>query len=158
LLVYNEGGEQAFANVSNPPEGVRPDRPNRRPVFRPNVPCETQEPPDMNAPGGTPDEMRTPQGTPLPNVIPPGLLPPLPKRVAEAPKDQQLQFQWITEAMRMKAAGQAVPDPMSFSVETYPAALRKAGFATTPKGKIYRRGDDKARARAMASEQQESVR
>jgi phospholipid/cholesterol/gamma-HCH transport system substrate-binding protein len=158
LLVYNEGGEQAFAAVSNPPEGVRPDRPNRRPVFRPNVPCETQEPPDLNAPGGTPDQMFTPQGAPIPNVIPPGLVPPLPKRLAQAPKEQQLQFNWIMEATRMKAAGQGVPDPMAFSVENYPRELRKAGLATTPKGKIYKRGDEKAKARALAAEQQESVR
>jgi hypothetical protein len=158
LLVYNEGGEQAFASVSSPPEGVRPIRPDRRPVFRPNVPCETQEPPDVAAPGGTPDQMFTPQGAPLPNVIPPGLVPPLPKRTAEAPKEQQLQLQWIMEAQRRQAAGNPIPDPMAFSVKNYPRELRRAGLATTPKGRIYKRGDEKARARAMAAEQQESVR
>jgi phospholipid/cholesterol/gamma-HCH transport system substrate-binding protein len=158
LLVYNEGGEQAFAAVSSPPEGVRPIRPDRRPVFRPNVPCETQEPPDVAAAGGTPDQMFTSQGDLLPGVIPPGLIPPLPKRTAEAPRDQQLQLQWVIEASRRNAAGQPTPDPMAFSVKTYPRELRRAGLATTPKGRIYKRGDDKAKARALAGEQQESVR
>jgi virulence factor Mce-like protein len=159
LLVYNEGGEQAFAAVSSPPEGVRPARPDKRPGFRPDVPCETQESPDMAAAGGTPDAAFSPQGELLPGgVIPPSLVPPLPKRTAAAPKAQQLQLQWIQESMRRQAAGQATPDPLAFSTKTYPRELRRAGLATTPKGKIYKRGDAKAKARALASEQQESVR
>lgn len=38
-----------------PLDGVRPVAPTRRPVFRPDVPCETQEPPDLHAPGGPAD-------------------------------------------------------------------------------------------------------
>jgi phospholipid/cholesterol/gamma-HCH transport system substrate-binding protein len=158
LLVYNEGGEQAFAAVSNPPEGVRPIRPDRRPVFRPGTPCETQEPPDLEAAGGTPDQMFDPTGNLLPGVIPPGLLPPLPKQVAEAPREQQLQFAWLQEAQRRQAQGQSTPDPLAFSPKNYPLQLRRAGLATTPKGKIYPRGDEKAKARALATEERESVR
>ncbi len=39
-----------------PLDGVRPVRPTKRPVFRPDIPCETQEAPDLNAPGGPADE------------------------------------------------------------------------------------------------------
>jgi phospholipid/cholesterol/gamma-HCH transport system substrate-binding protein len=39
-----------------PLDGVRPTAPTRRPVFRPDLPCETQEPPDLHAPGGPADE------------------------------------------------------------------------------------------------------
>jgi phospholipid/cholesterol/gamma-HCH transport system substrate-binding protein len=39
--------------------GVRPYR-STRPRFRPDVPCETQEPPDLNAPSGNPDQRVTP--------------------------------------------------------------------------------------------------
>ena len=39
-----------------PLDGVRPVSPAKRPVFRPNVPCETQEIPDLNAPAGPADE------------------------------------------------------------------------------------------------------
>ena len=39
-----------------PLDGVRPVVPTRRPVFRPDVPCETQEPPDLHAAGGPADQ------------------------------------------------------------------------------------------------------
>jgi virulence factor Mce-like protein len=39
-----------------PLDGVRPVSPLERPAYRPNVPCETQEVPDLNAPGGPADE------------------------------------------------------------------------------------------------------
>jgi len=78
--------------------------------------------------------------------------------IAAAPKDQQLQLQWILEAQRRQAAGKPIPDPMAFSVENYPRELRKVGLATTKNGKIYARGDEKAKASAEAADQQESVR
>ena len=45
-----------YGQTLAPLAGVRPVSPTKRPVFRPNVPCETQELPDLNAPGGPPDE------------------------------------------------------------------------------------------------------
>ena len=39
-----------------PLDGVRPVSPTKRPDFRPNLPCETQEVPDLNAPGGPADQ------------------------------------------------------------------------------------------------------
>jgi phospholipid/cholesterol/gamma-HCH transport system substrate-binding protein len=39
-----------------PLDGVRPVAPTRRPVFRPDIPCETQEPPDLHAAGGPADQ------------------------------------------------------------------------------------------------------
>jgi hypothetical protein len=39
-----------------PLDGVRPVSPTKRPTFRPDIPCETQEIPDLNAPGGPADE------------------------------------------------------------------------------------------------------
>jgi hypothetical protein len=39
-----------------PLDGVRPVSPTKRPVFRPDVPCESQEVPDLNAAGGPADE------------------------------------------------------------------------------------------------------
>ncbi|MEA2438588.1 MAG: phospholipid/cholesterol/gamma-HCH transport system substrate-binding protein [Thermoleophilaceae bacterium] len=71
VLNTNDQGQGVFAAAGSPPAGVRPIRPNSRPVFRPNIPCELQEPPDLNAPGGGPDKSVT-------QTIPGGLLPPLP--------------------------------------------------------------------------------
>jgi hypothetical protein len=39
-----------------PLDGVRPVAPTRRPAFRPDIPCETQEPPDLHAAGGPADQ------------------------------------------------------------------------------------------------------
>lgn len=39
-----------------PLDGVRPVSPTKRPAFRPDIPCETQEIPDLNAPGGPADQ------------------------------------------------------------------------------------------------------
>ena len=64
-----EAGEQLFGQLDFPLAGVRPARPSKRPSFRPDVPCETQEVPDLNAVGGPPGQMATPSPTlPLPRA------------------------------------------------------------------------------------------
>jgi virulence factor Mce-like protein len=54
LIQPGETGEKYVGTTAFPPIGVRPARPDRRPDARPDVPCETQEPPNLNAPGGGP--------------------------------------------------------------------------------------------------------
>lgn len=61
-------GESAFAQTLFPPQGARPAPPEERPPFRPGVPCETQEPPDMSAPRAGPDRAVDPQ--PAPDLLP----------------------------------------------------------------------------------------
>src|SRR4051795_9093906 len=69
-VVYGDRGESFFAQAPEPPAGIRPIRPNSRPKFRPDIPCETQEPPDLTAPGGRPDRSFTPgPGSLIPGVI-----------------------------------------------------------------------------------------
>jgi virulence factor Mce-like protein len=48
-----------YGQTLAPLDGVRPISPDQRPVFRPDVPCETQEPPDLNAPSSAPGETQT---------------------------------------------------------------------------------------------------
>jgi virulence factor Mce-like protein len=48
-------GEDIIAQSPFPIDGVRPDKPDHHPRFRPNVPCETQQPPDLHAPAGSGD-------------------------------------------------------------------------------------------------------
>lgn len=62
LVSTGETGEQLFAQLMLPIDGVRPDRPEKRPVFRPNLPCEIQEPPNLNAPGGEAPTQTTARG------------------------------------------------------------------------------------------------
>lgn len=49
LAQTGESGQQLFSSALLPLDGVRPAKPAKRPVFRPGVACETQEPPDLNA-------------------------------------------------------------------------------------------------------------
>jgi len=37
-------------------------------------------------------------------------------------------------------------------MKSYPRVLKQAGWASTPKGKLYPAGDDKAKAKALAAE------
>ena len=55
LVQPGEDGSQTFGVATFPPLGVRPARPNRRPDDRPDIPCETQDPPNLEAPGGPAD-------------------------------------------------------------------------------------------------------
>jgi virulence factor Mce-like protein len=43
-------GQQIFGQSTFPIEATRPAKPDARPVDRPNVPCETQQAPDLHAP------------------------------------------------------------------------------------------------------------
>jgi ABC-type transporter Mla subunit MlaD len=146
VVIQNEG-QNIFAGTANPPEGVRPIRPDKRPVFRPGTPCETQEPPDLNAPGGTPDQTVLANGTPVVG----GVIPPLPKAAQGKLTDEQaLRFEWVMEAARLQAAGQNVPSPFGLSSKSYERELKKAGYDTTEKGKLFKRGDKAAQAKAEA--------
>ena len=68
-------GDNFIAQTASPPKGVRPLMPDHRPLDRPGVPCETQDPPDMNAPGGVPDASVTPGGGCSPTTNPLGCVP-----------------------------------------------------------------------------------
>ena len=52
LVQTGESGQKLFSSALLPLDGVRPAKPPKRPVFRPGVACETQEPPDLNATTG----------------------------------------------------------------------------------------------------------
>jgi len=53
-IATGEDGEELLMSLPEDNTGVRPARDEKRgrPDFRPRVPCETQEPPNMNAPKG----------------------------------------------------------------------------------------------------------
>ena len=50
VLQTDGAGEQIFGQSPYPIEATRPAKPDSRPVDRPNVPCETQQAPDLHAP------------------------------------------------------------------------------------------------------------
>ena len=148
VVIQNEG-ESLFAGTSNPPEGVRPIKPNRRPVFRPGTPCETQEPPNLDAPGGPPDQTVLANG----EEVVGGIIPGLPKSAQGKPTSvQELKANWVREYMKAKAEGRNLPDPTQYSVKTYRRLLKGMGLASTPKGKIYKLGDEPDKAKAESAE------
>ena len=127
---FNDRGESVFASAAAPPQGVRPIRPASRPVFRPNIPCETQEKPDLNAPGGGPDRTIT-------NNVPGGLLPPLPipfnQKIAARGKAQMNELVYYLKA---KAAGRPAVDPLATTHNNYVLQMKKLGLGVDKLGKV----------------------
>jgi phospholipid/cholesterol/gamma-HCH transport system substrate-binding protein len=128
----NDAGESVFAQVATTPEAVRPIRPNKRPTFRPDIPCETQEPPDLNAPGGPPDRV-------LQNNLPVGgLLPPLPfKFNQEIARKGKAELNEMTYYLHAKQAGRPAVDPMTTTHANYIKQMKKLGLGVTKLGKVY---------------------
>ena len=140
-IVMGDRGEDFFAQVPEPPQGVRPTRPNARPKFRPDVPCETQEPPDLNAPGGPPSRTVTPgPGNLVPGVICDlvgGALVPCPKTKARETYDSgQHQMTAITDHLDRRRKGQKSVDPLNKTYEHWLEELDELDLAATSKGKI----------------------
>jgi virulence factor Mce-like protein len=130
-IIYRNEGTTFIAQNQAQPQGVRPIRPDHRPGFHPQTPCETQQPPDLNAPGGTPDQTVLANGTPLPPGLP---IPPLPKSTTTKAQDiftEEMKSYFI----RLKQ-GLQTPNPMTIAEKDYPAALSKAGLARTVTGAI----------------------
>ena len=127
----NDQGQGVFAQAAAPPKAVRPIRPNARPTFRPDIPCETQDPPNLNAPGGAPDKTLT-------NNVPGGLLPPLPipfnQKIALKGKAEMNE---VTFYLRQRAAGKPAIDPLTVAHDTYVIRMKKLGYGVTKVGKIY---------------------
>ena len=65
LVQTGESGQKLFSNALLPLDGVRPAKPPKRPVFRPGVPCETQDPPDLNSTTGVGETTVNPAGARL---------------------------------------------------------------------------------------------
>jgi ABC-type transporter Mla subunit MlaD len=132
IINTNDAGQGVFASASTPPEAVRPLRPNSRPVFRPNIPCETQQAPDLHAGGGPPDRAVTAN-------VPGGLLPPLPsvpfnKKIAQAGKVQMTE---LTDYLARKRAGKPVVDPLNTTHANYVFQMKRLGLGVTKLGKTY---------------------
>ncbi|MEA2450590.1 MAG: phospholipid/cholesterol/gamma-HCH transport system substrate-binding protein [Thermoleophilaceae bacterium] len=158
VLNVNDRGQSVFATAPASPEGVRPARPNSRPVFRPNIPCETQQSPDLNAPGGGPDRSVT-------QTIPGGLLPPLPggggfpkgsatsnlkafgglkglslkglsfnQAIAELGK---IQMNELLDWRARGRAGQPRVDPLATTQANYIKQMKKLGLGVDKQGKAF---------------------
>jgi hypothetical protein len=116
-----------------PIEGVRPISPTVRPNMRPNVPCELQEPPDLNAAMGAPAE------TPVSPVA----------RVSDSGtgvSDRKVRFEWnkVVDHMRRTARGLRTFDPLVYEGSEERRMLREL--------KLFRRSDGRLAERPQAEE------
>jgi hypothetical protein len=141
-VVYGDRGESFFAQAPEAPAGIRPIRPNSRPKFRPDVPCETQEPPDLNAPGGRPDRSLTPDSLTglIPGVICDvigGEIIPCPAAKTRPLFDKgQVQVNQLTDLFKRQKAGKPTPDPLNNTRENFLKQLDQLNLETTKQGHI----------------------
>ncbi len=129
VVSTGEAGERLFGQLDFPLNGVRPARPNRPPNFRPGIPCETQEPPNMNAPGGTPGPMATPNGSVRSN---PASL----KREKARPE----QYRRLREYSERSRKGLPAVDPFVWWGVGERMQLKRLGLMRDAKGKLVKRG------------------
>jgi hypothetical protein len=155
-VAYGDRGESVFAQAPEPPAGIRPIRPNSRPRFRPDIPCETQEPPDLNAPGGRPDRSFTPgPGSLIPgvvcNIIGGELIPCPAAKSREIYDAGKVQINQITDYFKRKKAGKATPDPLHTTPELFLKDLDRLGLETTKEGRIREKRSGAAKTEETAA-------
>ena len=132
-IIYQSDSDIFVSPTGNPTEGVRPIKPNHRPVFRPGTPCETQQPPDLNAAGGSPDKTVLANGVPVPINAP---IPPLPKSMTQLkPADLKIVHE-LESYLSREHAGLQTPDPMRYAPKDYPKVLKAVGLTLSPSGTI----------------------
>ena len=121
------GGEDAFAQAPFPVEGVNPIKPDRRPSFRPDVPCETQEPPNLTSRPG--------EGEPSPRVASSASLPVTDK--------QKRELELLIEHMKLTRKGIPSLDPQAYKHDiSRRFEARRNNFEKNSKGLFSLRGLD----------------
>jgi phospholipid/cholesterol/gamma-HCH transport system substrate-binding protein len=134
VTVTNEAGDRLFSQLDLPIEGVRPIQPARRPVFRPNVPCETQEPPDLNAARGTGGDSVVPTPTLLPKYRA------MQKRSMDDLEDVEF-------ALRRLMADKPFIDPLDYSDLGERIQAKKHGFVRNSQGMLVPKREAEAEKR-----------
>jgi hypothetical protein len=126
VFFRDPNGHNYIAQAASPPKGVRPIVPDHRLGFRPGVPCETQETPDMNAPGGPPDQSVTPTlGSG--GVCPP---PAIPLSCIPLPRRTKVEEQWNAVQSYLERSKKGLPgvDPLPYSNKAFHTLLRDSGL------------------------------
>ena len=128
LEFRNQSGHNFIAQASQPPKGTRPLYPDHRPVDRPGIPCETQQPPDMNAPAGPADASTTAKGPCSPTENPLDCIP--------VDRRQAALDQWHATQSFLERQRQGLPavDPLVYTGATFDQVLKKSGLKLDAKG------------------------
>jgi phospholipid/cholesterol/gamma-HCH transport system substrate-binding protein len=128
VVSTGEAGERLYGQALLPINGVRPARPTSQPVYRPNVPCENQEPPDVNAPGGP-----APEQTDAEPTLP---LPPL---SAARERARPEQYRRLREFVSRSRRGLPALDPLVWWGRGERMQLRRMGLMRNEQGRIVKR-------------------
>ena len=124
-VATGETGQEYFSQNLFPLEGVRPISPTVRPTMRPNVPCELQDPPDLNAANGAPASAPI---NPTARI----------NTAATRKHDRELGFEWnkLTDHMRRTARGLKTFDPMTYKGAEERRLLRELGLVRRSDGRL----------------------
>lgn len=125
IVSTGAAGERLFGQSMLPINGVRPARPTQRPRFRPDIPCETQETPDLNAAGGTVGEQTTAEADPV--------LPPLSLARERARPEQYRRLREFAERTR---AGLPAIDPLVWWGEGERQELKRLNLMRDEDGRL----------------------
>ena len=94
-------GEDLYAQLDFPLQGIAPLRPASQPQFRPDVPCETQEPPNLTPVSGGPGDAG--------ETVEPAGLQDAGERVTERLEGQ---LESLEESLRALGSGERADDPL----------------------------------------------
>jgi ABC-type transporter Mla subunit MlaD len=94
-------GEDMYSQLDFPLQGIAPLRPDHQPVFRPDIPCETQEPPNLTPVSGGPGDAG--------EEVEPSGLKDAGRRVTERLEGQ---LDALGESLEALRKGERAPDPL----------------------------------------------
>jgi phospholipid/cholesterol/gamma-HCH transport system substrate-binding protein len=124
-----ETGERLFGQLPQPLAGTRPPRPPSAPVFRPDIPCETQEPPDMASAAGPGDDTVRPKPT-------------FDAAARARQKEAQQEIRLIQTHLLAEQSGRPSIDPLAFSEEGRELQARRLGLEQLPGGRYREKKKD----------------
>jgi phospholipid/cholesterol/gamma-HCH transport system substrate-binding protein len=109
-----------------PLDGVRPIRPTKRPGFRPDVACETQQPPNLNAAAGGSSGVASVKAKPR-------------APTTRERKQRRDAYALLREYQRRKSKGQDAPDPFVWPRESEGSELKRLGLKRMKDNKLVER-------------------
>ena len=122
VTAVTDDGKRLFGTSMLPILGSRPARPDHRPSMRPDVPCETQEVPDLNAPSDRVE--RNVQAKPV-----------LTEAALARRKLAQEDLDLVLQHLRDKQAGRPTIDPLRFSDRGLKLEAKRLGLEPLPDGR-----------------------
>jgi phospholipid/cholesterol/gamma-HCH transport system substrate-binding protein len=115
-------GQKFFGQSMFPIEATQPAKPSQRPVFRPNVPCETQQAPDLAAPFGGADQSKQAPAVSTSS---------LPLDLQKVRTEGMAQLQRLAAVVESDKKGDGAPPLVDVPVDQQQKAAKAYGFKWT---------------------------